>query len=113
MNINKKNASMKDGKAILSTLWIFVTLNYFYGDLGMMIFNPAAYERMAARMTEGVILGASALMEVPMAMILLSRILKHGANRWANIAAAAVFTAFVALTLLGGKPPAFYIFLSI
>jgi hypothetical protein len=112
MNTNKKTAEMKDRKVILSTLWIFVMLNYVYGDLAMMIFNPATYQKIAMRMTEGLVLGAAALMEVAIAMVLLSRILKYRANRWANIITGTVFTAFAALTLFGGKPPAFYVFLS-
>jgi hypothetical protein len=38
------------------------------------------------------------LMEIPMAMILLSRILKPTANRWANIVAGIIETAAVLLT---------------
>ena len=112
MNTSTQTTDTKDRKVVLSTLWIFVTLNYLYGDLAMMIFRPAAYERIAARMTEGLVLGAAALMEVPIAMILLSRLLKFGANRWTNIVAGIVMTAFDSLTLLGGRPPAFYLFLS-
>jgi hypothetical protein len=111
MDTNKKTAATKDRKAILSTLWIFVTFNYLYADLVMMIVNPALYEKAAARMTVGVVLGFTVLMEILIAMVLLSRILKYRANRWANIVAGVVGTAFVAVTL-GGKPPAFYVFLS-
>lgn len=111
MNTNEKAAESKDRKAILSALWIFVMFNYLYADLVMMIVNPAVYQRAAARMTEGVVLGFTVLMEILIAMVLLSRVLKYRANRWANIIAGVVGTAFVALTL-GGRPPAFYIFLS-
>jgi hypothetical protein len=111
MNTNEKTAEAKDRKAILSTLWIFVMFNYFYADLVMVIVNPAAYQNMAARMTDGVMLGLTVLMEILIAMVLLSRTLKYRANRWANIIAGVVGTAFVTLTL-GGKPPSFYIFLS-
>ena len=101
----------RDRKAILSTLWIFVMFNYLYADLVIMMVNPAAYQKMAARMTSGAVLGFTVLMEILIAMVLLSRILKYGANRWANIIAGVVGTAFVALTL-GGKPPPFYVFLA-
>jgi len=111
MNTNKKTAETKDRKAILSTLWIFVMFNYLYADLVMMIVNPAVYQKMAARVTDGVVLGFTVLMEILIAMVLLSRILKYRANRWANIIAGVVGTVFVAMTL-GGKPPAFYVFLS-
>jgi hypothetical protein len=111
MNTNKKAAETKDRKAILSTLWIFVMFNYLYADLAMMIFNPGAYQAIAARMSQWVVLGAAALMEILIAMILLSRILKYRANRWANIFAGIVGTVFVAVTL-SPRAPAFYIFLS-
>ena len=111
MDTNKQTAETKDRKAILSTLWIFVMFNYLYGDLAMMMFHPTAYQRVVAGMSEGLVLGATVLMEILIAMVLLSRILKYQANRWANIIVGVVGTAFAALTL-GGKPPAFYVFLS-
>ena len=85
--------------------------NYLYADLAMMIFNPGAYQAIAARMSQWVVLGATALMEILIAMILLSRILKYRANRWANIFVGIVGTVFVAVTL-SPRVPAFYIFLS-
>lgn len=111
MNINKQPAETKDRRAILSTVWIFVMFNYLYGDLAMVIFRPEAYQRIVAGMSEGLVLGATVLMEILIAMVLLSRVLKYQANRWANIIMGVVGTAFAALTL-GGKPPAFYVFLS-
>lgn len=112
MNANAKSAEANDRKTVLSTLWVFVLLNYLYGDLAMMIFRPAAYERIAARMTEAAVLGAAAVMEIPIAMILLSRVLKYAANRRANIIVGAVFSGFAVATLLPGRAPAFYVFLS-
>jgi len=106
------NAKTHDRKPVLSTLWVFVVLNYLYGDLAMMIFHPALYQRVAARMSEGVILGDAVFMELPIAMILLSRVLKYAANRWANILLGAVFSVFSAVTQLSGKAPAFFLFLS-
>lgn len=111
MNTIEQTARTVDRRAILSTVWIFVMFNYLYGDLAMMIFRPKAYERIAAGMGEGLVLGATVLMEVLIAMVLLSRVLKYRANRRANIVVGVVGTAFAALTL-GGRPPAFYVFLS-
>jgi drug/metabolite transporter (DMT)-like permease len=47
-------------------------------------------------------------METAIAMVLLSRILKYGANRWANIAAGVFHTAFVSWSLFGETPTLFY-----
>lgn len=112
MNTNGKTSETRDRKAILSMLWIFAVFNYLYGDVAMMIFHPATYQKIASRMSDGAVLGAAALMEIPMAMVFLSWILKYRANRWANIIAGAESTAFVVFTLLGGRPPVLYVFLS-
>lgn len=109
---NKKTAEVKDRKMILSTLWIFVMFNYIYLDIAVMNFNSEMYQRMATKMTPEIILGFAALMEIAIAMPLLSRVLKYRANRWTNIIAGIVFTGFVALTLLGGRPPLYFIFTS-
>ena len=111
MNATKQASETISRKAILSTLWIFVVLNYLYGDLAMMIFHADAYQRVVSGMSEVLVLGATVLMEVFIAMVLLSRVLKYRENRWANIVVGVVGTVFVAATLVG-KPPPFYIFLS-
>ena len=91
---------MEDIRVRLSVLWLFATLNYIYADvffcidvlgskkgsIGVLHFSPGAW------------LGIAILMEIPMAMILLSRILKPTANRWANIVAGITETAAVLLT---------------
>jgi len=100
-----------DRKPLLSTLWIFTMFNYLYADLLMMIVSPAIYQRAAAKMTAGTVLGFSLLMEILIAMVLLPRILPHRVNRWANIFAGLLGTAFVAATL-GGNPPPYYVFFS-
>lgn len=106
-----KPADTKNRKAILSTLWIFVIINYLYGDLAMMIFRPAAYQKIVAEMSEGLVLGATVFMEALIAMVFLPRVLKYRANRWVNIIMGVVGTAFAAVTLIG-NPAAFYIFRS-
>jgi uncharacterized protein DUF6326 len=100
-----------DRKPVLSTLWIFVMFNYLYADLLMMIVNPASYQRAVAKMTAATILGFVVLMEILIAMLLLSRVLPYRANRWANIIGGLLGTAFVAVTL-GGNPPVYYVVLS-
>ena len=107
MNTNKKTTEMKDRKVILSTLWIFVMFNYLYADVFTIIFNPAG-QKVAMRMTEGLVLGFAVLMEIPIAMVLLSRVLKYGANRWANIIAGVWGTVFVAWSLFAGITPGLY-----
>ena len=53
-------------------------------------------------------------MEIPIAMVLLSQILKYRANRWANIITAIIMTAVQFSSLFFGSPPTiYYIFFSI
>lgn len=98
-----------DRKTLLSTLWIFVFLNYIYADFFILIFEPEFYEGVSAGMPEGAVLGFAALMEVLIAMVLLSRVLPSRAGRWANIAAGFLGALWVASTLRG-NPPSFYVF---
>ena len=107
MNVNSKTVVMKDRKIILSTLWIFALLNYIYADIFTLFFNT---EAQTETMTAGAVVGFAFLMETAIAMVLLSRILKYGANRWANIVAGVIHSALVSWSLSGGTPPAFYIF---
>jgi hypothetical protein len=100
-----------DRKLLLTVLWIFVLFNYIYADLLMMIVNPTLYQRAAARMTSGAVLGFAVLMEILIAMVLLASLLPYRANRWANIIGALVGTAFVAVTLRGSAP-LYYLFFS-
>ena len=63
--------------------------------------------------TPGFLLAAAILMEIPMAMVLLSAILKHKANRWANIIAGIIMTVVQCATLFAGLPTKYYLFFSI
>ena len=70
-----------DKKMVLSTLWIFVMFNYLYADILVMIVHPTIYQKAAANMSSAVVLTFAALMEIPILMILLSRVLPYRANR--------------------------------
>jgi hypothetical protein len=107
MNTNIKAVESKDKKVILSTLWIFALLNYIYADIFNLFFNP---ETQSAAMAQGAIFAFAILMEIAIAMVLLSRVLKYRANRWANIIAGVIHTALVGWSLSGEAPLPFYIF---
>jgi Family of unknown function (DUF6326) len=99
---------MQDVRVRLSTLWVFMLFNYLYADV-MGLFDPG----LSSSMTEESLLAASFLMEIPIAMVLLSRILRYRANRWAN-AVAGAFMALVQVATLfvGDGPTAYYVFFS-
>jgi len=101
-------SSTVDRRTLLSTLWIFVILNYLFADVFVLIFDPGFYEPAVAQTTEGMELGFAALIAILIAMVLLSRILPWRANRWANIVAGLFATAWVASTLWA-SPPAHYV----
>ena len=96
-------------KTWFSALWIFATLNYIYADVFTLFFVPGAQEETAA-MPAGAVLGFAVLMETAIAMVLLSRVLKHRANRWANIIVGAIHTAAVAASLFSARPAPYYAF---
>jgi len=108
----------KDRRVILSTLWIFVTLNYLYCDvLGLMdseILNQFLTGKVEGlEITKNFLLGGAILMEIPIAMVLLSRILKLKVNRWANIIAALIKTVAMIMSLFVGSPTGYYTFFAV
>lgn len=107
-----------DKKVLFSTLWIFVTLNYLYCDLiGLMDANLLQQYLTGSIdglvLDESFLLMAAILMEIPIAMVLLSRILKYKANRWANISAALLKTMVMISTLFIGTTTIYYTFFAI
>src|SRR6266700_7824722 len=109
MNSTKKTAEM-DKKVMLSTLWLFAMLNYTYGDVLTLM---APVKHCSIQLTQGFLLGASIFQEIPIAMVLLSRILKYRANRWANIIAGTIMTVALIATLFVAVPTLYYVFFSI
>ena len=96
-------------KMLLSTFWIFAVLNYIYADVFTLFFDPAA-RTGTVTMTAGAILFFAVVMETSIAMVVLSRVLKRAANRWANVAAGIFHTGLVAWSLLGEQTTPFYVF---
>ncbi len=85
--------------------------NMVFADI-LTFITPGALQDLWAgkagvQITPGLLLGFAILLEIPIAMILVSRILKGAPNRWANTAAAVVTTAFV---VGGGSQTPHYVF---
>lgn len=85
-------------KTLLSTLWIVVAINMLKADI-LSLYIPGSAEEMARTAGDTPIpllmLGAAVMMQIPTLMVLLSRVLKYGVNRWANIIASVITIAFV------------------
>lgn len=106
---------MSQTKSILSTVWIFVTLNYLYCDLmGLMDKNILSQFLTGnvdgMEVDETFLLLAALLMEVPMGMVLLSKTLPYKMNRLANIIAGTIKTLVMIITLFVGSATTYYIF---
>jgi hypothetical protein len=114
MNTNKTTAEMKDVKVKLSTLWILVMFNMLAADILSFMYPGSLKEIMTGyggeiQITPGFLLLAAIMMEIPIAMIFLSRELKYSVNRLANIIAGLITIAFV---IGGGATTPHYIFLA-
>jgi MFS family permease len=114
---DKKTTEMST-EATLSILWIFLLFNYIYCDL-FTAFDPTILKSLVTtgssggfEFTQVFLFGFSVIMEIPIAMVLLSRILKPRANRWANIIGGTMMAA-VQISSLFGSPTMYYIFFSI
>lgn len=112
------NTSGLDKGTVLSTLWIFVTLNYLYCDLiGLMDAN-LLHQYMSGSVegmdiTPRFLFYAGILMEIPISMVLLSRILADRYNQVMNMVAAFVKTVVMVATLFLGTPTYYYLFFAI
>ncbi len=95
---------MHDTKERLSVLWTFALLNYLYADV-VALFDIAGSRHSFGPMPQWVLMGSAVLMEIPIAMILASRVLPYKANRLANIIAGIILTLVNAL--LTYVPPFF------
>src|ERR1700689_2901197 len=86
---------MHDTKERLSLLWIFAFLNYLYADvlaLWDIVGSLNVADAPHPHLPPWALAGSAVLMEIPIAMIVASRLLPFRANRLANIIAAAILT---------------------
>ena len=96
---SERNGAMSDIGTRLSTLWVVVLFNMVYADI-LTFIKPGELQTLWAgqasvHISQGVLVGFAILLEVPIAMVFVSRILKPGWNRWANTIAVAITAAFV------------------
>src|SRR5260370_12897079 len=103
---------MHDIKERLSVLWIFALLNYLYADviaLWAILGSPPADTPHLGQLA---LAGSAVLMEIPIAVILASRLLPPPANRLADIIAGSIvtlvngFLTFIPPLVGWGRPPA-------
>lgn len=108
---------MKSVPQRLSAAWTFVVINYLYCDVVGLMDSRLLRQYLngqvdAVSVTPGFLLAASVLMELPIAMVLVSRVAGYRVNRRANLLAAMVTTVVQAASLFAGSPTAYYVFFS-
>ena len=109
IKLNSNNeVNQIDKKALLSTLWLFVLLNIIFRDLhefaspGFLTEILSGYVN-GIKITENLILIGAIVAQVPIFMVLLSRVLKRKTNRWANIGAS-IFQIAITISALPRVP---------
>jgi hypothetical protein len=100
MNTSANTTKKLDTKVLLSTLWIVVMINMLKADI-LSLYIPGATEEVVKTSTSAgvsipqLMLGGAIMMEISIAMIILSRVLKYRVNRWLNIITAVITIIFV------------------
>lgn len=114
MNISTTPTKRIDTRVLLSTLWIVVMINMLKADI-LSLFIPGSAEEVARTSASTgtpipqLMLGGAIMMEISIAMIILSRVLKYSVNRWVNILVSLITIAFV---VGGGVSYPHYIFIA-
>lgn len=109
-DVNIKEKRMKNNSNLLpeqemknrlSTFWIFIMINMAFADIIGFTYPGFMAKLVAGGPIDGIVvtptllLVGALLLEIPTAMIILSRLLKNGINRWFNIIAAVITIIYV------------------
>lgn len=103
-----------DPKVLLSTLWIVVMINMLKADI-LSLYVPGSAEELAKTSASTgtpipqLMLGGAIMMEISIAMIILSRVLKTGVNRWVNMIVSCITIVFI---VVGGASYPHYQFIA-
>jgi hypothetical protein len=105
---------MSDMREKLSTLWVVVMLNMLAADI-LGFLTPELLRGLltgyaeGTRVTQRLLVACAIMIEIPILMVLLSRVLKPTVNRRANFVAVPLTAAFI---LVGGSARPHYLFLA-
>ena len=100
MNTSGKTIGKIDTKVLLSTLWVVVMINMLKEGI-LSLYIPGSAEELARTSANvgasipQLMLGGAIMGQLGIAMIILSRVLKHGINRWVNIVVGIVTIAYI------------------
>lgn len=109
-NVTKKT----DIKVLLSILWIIVMINILTADILSLNIPGSAEELVKSSISTGapipiLMLSGAVMNELSIVMILLSRVLKSGVNRWVNIIVGIVTITYI---WAGAAPYPHYAFIA-
>jgi hypothetical protein len=91
---------MSDVRARLSTLWIVVMFTMLYADV-LSFLNAGFLQGLMAGHAEGVpvtpllLVGSAVMVEIPIVMVVLSRVLKPAVTRRVTLVAVPLTAAFI------------------
>ena len=112
MLTREKTIHKIDTRTLLSTLWIVVMINMLKADI-LSLYIPGVLDELVEFAGDTPItqlmLGGAIMMEISILMILLTRILPHRPNRWANMVTSIITMVFV---IGGGSSYPHYIFIA-
>lgn len=95
MSLIEKIKGINNKKVVLSTLWIVVMFNMIFADI-LSFLTPGFFEELnATQINQPMLLVFAFLLEIPIIMIFLSRILNRKVNRLTNIIASIITILFV------------------
>lgn len=101
-----------DRNSLLSLVWLFVLLNFIYCDV-IGLHDPSVLRSLIdghagdIEITPPFLLASSVLMEIPIAMVLVTRIASRRVARIASIVAAAFMVVVQSSSLLVGVTPSY------
>ena len=104
-------------KKLLSTLWIFLTVNFIFCDVFTLMHSEDLKTLLngtvdGMQITQEFLLSFAIMMEIPMLMILLSRLLKYKLNRILNLIFGGLFAVIQIWSLTVGDITLHYWFFS-
>jgi len=86
-------------QTLLSLLWLFVLLNMIFRDLHEMAKKSFIEKILSSEIAEELLLAFAFVLEIPILMVVLSRVLNDKANKWTNILATLIIGFGVLSTL--------------
>ncbi|MEL7145566.1 MAG: DUF6326 family protein [Bacteroidota bacterium] len=93
---------------LLSTLWIFILFNMIFRDLHEFLNQEFLDQLFIQQVTQGEMLLYAIMLEIPIMMVLLSRLLINRYNKWTNFFAGGFMLLGVLSTLMAADTDDFF-----